>query len=111
MEVDGDGLVLDDGAIVAVAGLPESLVELAALVAAVQDRGAVRAPGRQHTVVPVLVGDGDLPQRLWDYDDFMSEEDPPVSDFSAGLVSLGFIKAALRRSARLWCRPEDFPFS
>jgi capsular polysaccharide biosynthesis protein len=58
---------------------------------------------KDRQVLPSMNGHGDLPQRLWDYDDFMSEEDPPVSDFSVGLVSLGFIKAGLRRSARLWC--------
>ena len=54
-------------------------------------------------VLPALNSDDDLPERLWAYDDFLAEEDPPVSDFSAGLVSLGYLKAGLRRSARLWC--------
>src|SRR5215467_11030706 len=43
----------------------------------------------------------DLPGRFWVYDDFTAAEDVPA-DFNASLVSLGFIKAAIRRSARLW---------
>jgi capsular polysaccharide biosynthesis protein len=40
------------------------------------------------------------PDRLGAYDDFASTESRPT-DFAPGLVSLGFITAALRRSARL----------
>src|SRR5215831_10933588 len=40
----------------------------------------------------------DLPGRFWVYDDFTAAEDVPA-DFNASLVS---IKAAIRRSARLW---------
>src|SRR5215831_3896624 len=43
----------------------------------------------------------DLPGRFWVYDDFTAAEDVPA-DFNASLVSLGFIKAAIRRSARIW---------
>jgi capsular polysaccharide biosynthesis protein len=43
----------------------------------------------------------DLPGRFWVDDDFTADEDVPA-DFNASLVSLGFIKAAIRRSARLW---------
>ena len=43
----------------------------------------------------------DLPGRFWVYDDFTAAEDVPA-DFNASLVSLGFIRAAIRRSARLW---------
>jgi capsular polysaccharide biosynthesis protein len=42
-------------------------------------------------------GDGE-PDRLGAYDDFATESRP--ADFAPGLVSLGFIKAAIRRSAR-----------
>jgi capsular polysaccharide biosynthesis protein len=41
-----------------------------------------------------------LPGRFWADDDFTAADDVPA-DFSASLVSLGFIKAAIRRSARL----------
>jgi capsular polysaccharide biosynthesis protein len=58
---------------------------------------------KDRQVLPSMNGDADLPERLWAYDDFMFEQDQPVSDFSAGLVSLGYIRAGLRRSARLWC--------
>jgi capsular polysaccharide biosynthesis protein len=61
-------------------------------------------------ILPDRGGDDGLPERLWAYDDFLAEEDPPVSDFSAGLVSLGFIKAGLRRSARLWCATAALGF-
>ena len=54
-------------------------------------------------VLPSRNGDADLPEKLWSYDDFMAEEDQPVTDFAAGLVTLGFIKAALRRCAWFWC--------
>ena len=46
-------------------------------------------------------GDGDAPRLLWEY-----PEEAQVADQSAdprtGLVDLGFIGAALRRSVRLW---------
>ena len=41
----------------------------------------------------------DLPDRLWTYDDFKAVEAMPV-DFTTGLASLAFIRAAIRRSAR-----------
>ena len=41
----------------------------------------------------------DLPERLWTYDDFKAVEAMPV-DFTTGLASLAFIRAAIRRSAR-----------
>jgi capsular polysaccharide biosynthesis protein len=43
--------------------------------------------------------DLDLPERLWTYDDFKAVEAMPV-DFTAGLASLAFIRAAIRRSTR-----------
>ena len=58
---------------------------------------------KDRPVLPALNSDDGLPERLWAYDDFLAADDPPVSDFSAGLVSLGYLKAGLRRSARLWC--------
>jgi len=53
----------------------------------------------------------DLPERLWAYDDFLTEEDEPAGAYSAGLVSLGYIKAGLRRSARLWCATAAIGFA
>jgi capsular polysaccharide biosynthesis protein len=44
-------------------------------------------------------GDSGEPDRLGVYDDFAASENRPA-DFASGLVSLGFIKAAIRRSAR-----------
>ncbi len=44
----------------------------------------------------------DLPPRLWTYEDFTAAEAMPA-DFASGLVSLAFIRAAIRRSARLCC--------
>jgi capsular polysaccharide biosynthesis protein len=44
----------------------------------------------------------DLAGRLWTHDDFMSLEAMPVN-FSTGLVSLAFIRAAIRRGARFLC--------
>ncbi len=34
---------------------------------------------------------------------FSTDEDRSAADLASGLTSLGFIRAALRRSARLWC--------
>jgi capsular polysaccharide biosynthesis protein len=65
---------------------------------------------KDRPVLPALNSDDGLPERLWAYDDFLAEEDPPVSDFSAGLVSLGYLKAGLRRSARLWCATAALGF-
>ena len=42
-------------------------------------------------------------QRNADYDGLAALEDPPAADVAAGLTSVGFIRAALRRSARLLC--------
>ena len=44
-------------------------------------------------------GDNGEPDRLGVYDDFAGSENR-AADFAPGLVSLGFIKAAIRRSAR-----------
>ena len=43
----------------------------------------------------------DPPERLWLRDNQTDVEDQST-DFDASLVSLGFIGAAIRRSARLW---------
>jgi capsular polysaccharide biosynthesis protein len=51
-----------------------------------------------------LSGVGDDPPRpLTAYEDSPGTDDSPVADAASGLVSLGFIGAALRRGARLWC--------
>jgi len=46
--------------------------------------------------------DDDLPERLWAFDDLDDVADPPAAEASGGLVSLGFVGAALRRGRRLW---------
>jgi capsular polysaccharide biosynthesis protein len=48
------------------------------------------------------LGDG-LPHRLSAFDEFENADDRPAADPATGLVSLGFITAALRRRMRLWC--------
>jgi capsular polysaccharide biosynthesis protein len=58
---------------------------------------------KDREVLPSMNGDADLPERLWLYDDFTPDEDPPATDYASGLASLGFIGAALRRRLRLWC--------
>jgi len=44
----------------------------------------------------------DPPARLWVDDDFAAVDDGP-SDFNAGLTSMGFIRASIRRGRRWWC--------
>lgn len=56
---------------------------------------------KDQSAVPRLPGAG-LPERLGADDYFAAGEDRPA-DFAAGLVGLGFIRAALRRSAGWWC--------
>ena len=56
---------------------------------------------RDQTIIFSLNGDNGKPERFGDYDDFAATEDRSA-DFTPALVSLGFIKAALRRSARFW---------
>lgn len=53
---------------------------------------------RDQTLIFSLNGDNSQPERFGSYDDFTSAESQPA-DFAPGLVSLGFIKAAVRRSA------------
>ena len=56
----------------------------------------------QTMIWPAGMGD-DLPERLWVNDGLAVEQESAAAAGTAGLVSLGFIKAALRRSAWLWC--------
>jgi capsular polysaccharide biosynthesis protein len=44
--------------------------------------------------------DSELPERLWALDEFTLDEEP---ELTGGLVSLAFIREALRRKAWLWC--------
>jgi capsular polysaccharide biosynthesis protein len=44
-----------------------------------------------------------LPEQLWDYDDFTGTGEGPRSEPLTSFVSLGFVGAALRRSAWIWC--------
>jgi capsular polysaccharide biosynthesis protein len=44
----------------------------------------------------------DLPERLWTDDNFTAAEEQPA-DSAMGLVSFAFIRAAIWRSAWLWC--------
>ena len=43
-----------------------------------------------------------MPHQIWAFDDYTEVEDQPA-EFATGLTSLGFLRAALRRSRRLWC--------
>ena len=56
---------------------------------------------RDETIIFSRNGDNGKPERFGDYDDFEGTENRPA-EFTPALVSLGFIKAALRRSARFW---------
>jgi capsular polysaccharide biosynthesis protein len=58
---------------------------------------------KDREVLPATNGDADLPERLWLYDDFTPDEDATATDYAAGLASLGFIGAAVRRRIRTWC--------
>jgi capsular polysaccharide biosynthesis protein len=50
------------------------------------------------------IGSGDdMPESLWAYDGLTPAEDAPSINVTSGFTSLGFIKAALRRRAWLWC--------
>jgi capsular polysaccharide biosynthesis protein len=44
----------------------------------------------------------DLPERLWVLDDLSAATDRP-GQLTGGLVSLGFLKSALRRGRKVWC--------
>jgi capsular polysaccharide biosynthesis protein len=47
--------------------------------------------------------DDDLASQLWSFSELVTDDDLSVTELAAGLTSVGFIRAALRRSARLWC--------
>ena len=51
---------------------------------------------------PVGIGN-DLSESLWAYDGFSGTDEQLPINVTSGFTSLGFIKTALRRSARLWC--------
>ena len=55
---------------------------------------------KDYTVIRALNGGIGLPERLAGYDGFAAPNER--HDFAEGLVSLGFIKAAIRRRARFW---------
>jgi capsular polysaccharide biosynthesis protein len=54
-----------------------------------------------HTIFPT-VSAGALPEQLWADDDPVAADEPSASEISGGFASLGYIRAALRRSARFW---------
>lgn len=58
--------------------------------------------GKDQRVIFSLNGNNGLPKRLEAFDDFNAVRDRPAA-MTTSLVSLGFIKAAIRRSARFWC--------
>jgi capsular polysaccharide biosynthesis protein len=47
--------------------------------------------------------DKGLTGRLWALDGLDGVTDPPAADAAGGLISLGYIRSALRRSMRVWC--------
>jgi capsular polysaccharide biosynthesis protein len=57
----------------------------------------------QRTVIFSLSGDDGPPQRLEAFDDFTPVEERPPSALATGLVSVGFIVAAIKRTAPFWC--------
>jgi capsular polysaccharide biosynthesis protein len=44
----------------------------------------------------------DLRERLWAYEDFTAEQEHPGLDVTGAFASLGFLRTALKRNARLW---------
>jgi len=67
---------------------------------------------RDQTAALSLSQSDDLPGHLWDFGEPNTDEDRSAADLATGLsaadlatglTSLGFIRAALRRSAWLWC--------
>jgi capsular polysaccharide biosynthesis protein len=52
---------------------------------------------------PVGTPDDDLADRLWAFDEMSVIKGGPAIDVTAGLVSMRFMKTALRRRARVWC--------
>jgi capsular polysaccharide biosynthesis protein len=57
---------------------------------------------KDQTGIFSLNGNNGLPERLEAFDDYSALEDQ-AAPLVAGLVSLGFIKAAIRRTALFWC--------
>ena len=57
---------------------------------------------RDETVIFSLNGDDGLPEQFESFDDFTPVEDRPPSGTATGLVSLGYLKQAVKRSARFW---------
>jgi capsular polysaccharide biosynthesis protein len=51
-------------------------------------------------VIRPLNKHADLPGRFWASDDDFTTVDDGIADFNAGMASMGFIRAAVRRSAR-----------
>ena len=47
--------------------------------------------------------EGELPEHLWAPGEFTVSEEPAESDVTGRLISLAFIRDALRRKAWLWC--------
>ena len=58
--------------------------------------------GDQAAPQPMRHG-ADLTGRLWELDEFLADEDRSAVDLTSGLVSLGFIGAALRRAKWFLC--------
>jgi capsular polysaccharide biosynthesis protein len=52
--------------------------------------------------LPLSKDDG-LTGRLWAFGEFPAEEESSAVEFATGFASLGFIRAALRRSRWFWC--------
>ena len=67
-----------------------------------------RVSDESETVSGTLNGRGRPADRLWapgsgSYDDFAASDERIGGEPYPGLVSLGFIQAAIRRTARIWC--------
>jgi capsular polysaccharide biosynthesis protein len=55
------------------------------------------------TIIFSMNGKYDAPERPEPYDDDFAPVEERVTDFAPTLVSLGFIKAAIRRNVWIWC--------
>jgi capsular polysaccharide biosynthesis protein len=55
------------------------------------------------TAAPPQAHIGELSRQLWDFGDFGADEDNSASELATGLISLGFIREALRRTRKFWC--------
>lgn len=64
---------------------------------------AAPAPPWPETADLSLSQDEGLTGRIWAMDGLDGVADTPVAEATGGLVGLGYIRAALRRSARFWC--------